>query len=223
MNFPVDAPSGFRQPALVTAADPSIDPVLVSVAAYTAQAADYEAAYAAKYGDIVARFAAGLPVTSRILDAGCGPGRDLARFAAHGHVVRGVELNPAFAALARRHAPTTVCDLREVATHLAGERFDGIWAAASLVHLSAPDVIDVLRQFAMLLRPDGKLFVSVRSSGETGWLDEPDGRRWYTVWPSDVLADTVGAAGFTVDDVRPGPYTELWATRGHVRSAHGAA
>ena len=71
-------------------------------------------------------------------------------------------------------------------------------------------------QFGTLLRAGGRLFVSVMSSGETGWLDEHDGRRWYTVWAPDELAHAVTQAGFAVDDIAPGPYTELWATRdGH--------
>jgi SAM-dependent methyltransferase len=199
----------------VSSGDASTDPVTVSVAAYSAGADDYEATYAARYADIVARFAGVLPTPSLILDVGCGPGRDLGRFAVHGHVARGIELNPEFVARARRHAPTTQGDVRDVAAQYPHEFFDGIWASASLVHLPTAEMHDVLRQLATVLRPGGKLFVSVKSSGETGWLDEPDGRRWYTVWDADDLADAVTAAGFTVDDLNPGPYTELWATRNH--------
>ena len=193
--------------------DRSIDPVRQSVAAYTAHADEYEAAYASKYADIVARFAASLPTPSLILDAGCGPGRDLERFVEHGHVARGVELNPEFVVRARRHAPTAHCDQRDVASCHPSGFFDGIWAAAALVHLPADDMFDVLGQFGTLLRPEGKLFVSVRSSGRTGWLDEPDGRRWYTVWPAEDIAAAITNAGFTVDFVDPGQYTEVWATR----------
>lgn len=196
----------------MSAPDPR-DPVAASVAVYTASADAYEATYASRHGAIVDRFAASLAAGSLVLDAGCGPGRDLARFAAHGHVARGFDLNPAFVAKARRHAPTTLGDLRTIAAHYPAGSFDGVWASASLVHLPADDAADVLAQFATLLRPGGRLFVSVRSTGETGWLDEPDGRRWYSVWTADAVTVAVAAAGFTVDDVDPGPYTELWACR----------
>jgi len=195
------------------AEDRTPDPVAVSVAAYDAHADGYESAYAARYADIVARFAASLPVPSRILDAGCGPGRDLARFVAHGHLPVGLDLSAPFVAKARRHAPTMLGDLRDVAALRPGARFDGIWAAASLVHLPETDARDVLGQFAALLRPGGKLFLSVRCAGETGWLDEPDGRRWYAVWPPDALDRAVTDAGFIVDDVSATTYVELWATR----------
>ena len=198
---------------VVSTGDATPDPVLASVGTYSAGVDEYEAAHASKFAEIVGRFAASLPTPSLILDLGCGPGRDLARFTVHGHVARGVDLNPEFVARARRHAPTTQCDVRDVAAHYPSEFFDGIWASASLVHLPTADMQHVLGQLAVLLRLGGKLFVSVRSSGETGWLDEPDGRRWYRVWTADSLADAVTAAGFTVDELTSGPYIELWATR----------
>jgi hypothetical protein len=57
------------------------------------------------------------------------------------------------------------------------------------------------------------LYASVMSVGETGWLDEPDGRRWYTVWGADEFASVINDAGFTVDEVTPGAFVEVWASR----------
>lgn len=191
----------------------SIDPTLASVEAYTAHADAYETAHASRRADIAERFAQSLPAPSFVVDVGCGPGRDLRRFTASGHVVRGVELNAAFAAKARRHAPTVECDLREIGRLFPPGSVDGIWAAASLVHLTQADVRDVLGQFTTLLRPGGRLFVSIRSTGARGWLDEPDGRRWYEVWSAGEIADAVAEAGGAVDEVTPGAYTEVWAHR----------
>lgn len=193
--------------------DDGPDVVARSIEAYRVGAAAYEAAYAERYGPIVERFAESLPVPSRILDAGCGPGRDLRRFTARGHEAHGIDLTPEFVARARRHGPVVLGDLRAVATHFPAASFDGVWAAASLVHLPAADAVGVLAQFATLTRPGGRLFVSVRSTGDTGWLDEPDGPRWYRVWTAGALNAAVTAAGFAVDDLTPGPYTEVWATR----------
>lgn len=190
------------------------DPVAESVAVYSGHAEDYAAVHAPKMADRVERFAGSLPVPSLILDAGCGPGRDLARFRKHGHVVRGVDLNSEFVAMANAHAPTSECDLREVGSRFPAGTFDGIWASASLVHLDVVDAVDVLGQFAGLLRPGGRIYVCLSATGRTGWLDEPDGRRWYTVWDPDEFAAAVARAGFTVDGVDRGPYVEVWATRG---------
>jgi SAM-dependent methyltransferase len=189
-----------------------VDQVAASVAAYSDHADEYEAAHAMKMLGAVERFARSLPSPSLVLDAGCGPGRDLARFAALGHVVRGVDLNPVFVAKANAHAPTWQFDLREVGDRFPAEMFDGIWAHASLVHLLPAEASDVLRQLAGLLRPAGKLYVCVKAVGETGWLDEPDGRRFYTVWRPEIFAATVASSGFHVDQVDEGVFVELWAT-----------
>ena len=190
-----------------------VDPTLASVAAYTPVADDYERAFADRRAAEVERFARSLAPGSRVLDAGCGPGRDLARLAAAGHDPVGLELNAAFVERARRHAPVVHGDLRDVAALFADERFDGVWADASLVHLERGAAARAIHDLAALLEPGGRLFVSVRSTGEDGWVDEPDGRRWYSVWSADELADAVVAAGCAVDELVPGAYTQLWATR----------
>ncbi|HEY3941586.1 MAG TPA: class I SAM-dependent methyltransferase [Acidimicrobiales bacterium] len=185
----------------------------LSVATYTEHADEYEATHAPKMLDRVERFAGSLPTPSLILDAGCGPGRDLARFASLGHVPRGVELNPIFAAKAAAHAPTWQADLRQLTSLFPQGLFDGIWASASLVHLAESDAVDVLQQFGFVLRRGGRLYVCVNTTGRTGWLDEPDGRRWYQIWDHDAFAGAVANAGFTLNQVERGPFVEVWASR----------
>lgn len=189
------------------------DPVAVSVAAYGRDADGYEKTHASKMLDRVERFAGSLHAPSLILDAGCGPGRDLARFASLGHVPRGVELNPVLAARASGVAPTWQADLRELTKLFPPDLFDGIWACASLVHLPQDDASDVLGQFAALLRRGGRLYACVNTVGQTGWLDEPGGRRWYQIWSDDVFAAAVESAGLRVEQVDRGPFVEVWASR----------
>ncbi|MFJ5797716.1 hypothetical protein [Streptomyces decoyicus] len=57
---------------------------------------------------------------------------------------------------------------------------------------------------------------SLSANGRTSghwWLEEPDGRRWYTVWEPEIFADAITRAGFGIDQIDPGPYVEVWATR----------
>jgi SAM-dependent methyltransferase len=194
------------------------DSAAESVAVYSDHADEYATEHASKMADRVDRLAGLLPTPSLILDAGCGPGRDLARFVEHGHRARGVDLNPVFVEMASVHAPTLQCDLREVGSRFPAGTFDGIWACASLVHLREAETVDVLGQFAGLLRPGGKLYACLKSVGSTGWLDEADGRRWYTVWDAEAFAAAVADAGFEVDHVDRGVFVEVWATRSPVIS-----
>jgi SAM-dependent methyltransferase len=188
------------------------DVVAVSVAAYTPVAAAYRRTHRDRMADRVERFAGLLPVPSLVLDAGCGPGRDMARFASLGHVVRGIDANPAFVAMAAVHAPTVLGDLRGLGTTYPDGIFDGVWACASLVHLPRPEACGVLAQIAALLRPVGRFYACV-PVGPEGYRDEPDGRRWYAGWDARAFAETVAAAGFAVDDVQEGAFVEVWATR----------
>lgn len=195
--------------------DDAIDPVATSVATYSAHAVGYTATHASKLADRAARFARSLPTPSLILDAGCGPGRDLARFVSNGHAAIRVDLNAVFVTMATSHAPTLHGDLRNLGDLFPSTSFDGVWSAAALVHLVRQEATAVLDQFAVITRPGGKLFVSTRSTAaQGGWVEEPDGRRWYETWEPTDLAGAVARSGFVVDELVPGISVELWATRG---------
>src|SRR6266436_1362058 len=64
----------------------------------------------------------------RILDFGCGPGRDLAAFRALGHEPIGLEGSPPLAALAREHSGCEVWEQDFLALKLPAGGFDGIFA-----------------------------------------------------------------------------------------------
>ena len=184
-----------------------------SVAAYSQSARAYAEEHAPKMQDRVERFIGLLPEHAQILDAGCGPGRDLERFVAAGHRPTGIDLTPEFVAMASAFAPVIQGDLRDLENLFDKSSFDAIWASASLVHLNDSEALEVLRQFHALVRSGGHLYVCVMSSGQTGWLDESDGPRWYRAWPEREFAAVVERAGFGIDDVIEGPYVEVWATR----------
>ena len=65
----------------------------------------------------------------RILDFGCGPGRDLAAFRALGHEPVGLEGSPALAAMAREHGRCEVWEQDFLALRLPAGFFDGIFHA----------------------------------------------------------------------------------------------
>jgi SAM-dependent methyltransferase len=70
-----------------------------------------------------------------ILDFGCGPGRDLARFRELGHAPVGLEGAARLAAMARAHGGCEVWEQDFLALDLPPARFDGIFANASLFHV----------------------------------------------------------------------------------------
>jgi SAM-dependent methyltransferase len=106
----------------------------------------------------------------RILDFGCGPGRDLAAFRALGHEPIGLEGSPSLAAMARKHSGCEVLEQDFLALKLPPDRFHGIFANASLFHVPRQELPRVLSELHSALKPDGVLFASnPRGNNEEGW------------------------------------------------------
>jgi SAM-dependent methyltransferase len=113
-----------------------------------------------------------------ILDFGCGPGRDLAAFKALGHAPVGLDGCADFVAMAREDSGCEVWQQDFLQLDLPGERFDGVFANASLFHIPAADLPRVLGQLYACLKPGGALFSSnPRGRNDEGWQGER-----YGVW-----------------------------------------
>ncbi|MCC6763682.1 MAG: class I SAM-dependent methyltransferase [Deltaproteobacteria bacterium] len=134
------------------------------------------------------------PGRRRVLDFGCGPGRDLAAFTALGHDAVGLDGARNFVAMARRFSGCEVLHQDFLALALAPESFDGVFANASFFHVPAQEMPRVLGALRTALRPGGVFFASnPHGANEEGWnrgrygsyLDAPTWRR------------VVMAAGFT--------------------------
>jgi 2-polyprenyl-3-methyl-5-hydroxy-6-metoxy-1,4-benzoquinol methylase len=102
---------------------------------------------------------------SRVLDAGCGPGRVGAELAARGHTVVGVDVDPELIAAARADHPGPtwlVADLAELDLAAMGEPdpFDVAILAGNVITFVAPDSeTQVLTRVAEHVRPDGVVVV----------------------------------------------------------------
>ncbi len=114
----------------------------------------------------------------RILDLGCGPGRDLRRLRDLGHEAVGLDGSPSFVRMARAHSGCEVLQQDLLELDLPDASFDGVFANASLFHVPLRALPRVLRELFAALRPGGALFSSnPRGGGEEGW----NGER-YGVW-----------------------------------------
>ena len=106
----------------------------------------------------------------RILDLGCGPGRDLKAFTALGHAAVGLEGAPRFAAMAREYSGCEVWEQDFLKLDLPPTRFDGIFANAALFHVPSQELPRVLAELRAALKPRGVLFSSnPRGHNEEGW------------------------------------------------------
>ena len=105
-----------------------------------------------------------------ILDVGCGSGRDLRAFLCLGYDADGVDASPAMCREAASYAGKAVCtaDLR---TWTPLRKYDGIWACASLLHLSADERDRFFRRVGGWMNPAGVLYASFKTGIQTG-VDE---------------------------------------------------
>lgn len=97
---------------------------------------------------------------SRILDAGCGPGRDSLYFAGRGMSVTACDTVAAFLPGIRSAEPsieTAVMDMTRPC--FSGETFDGIYLFASFLHIPHELSLKTLAGFYAMLRPGGLLFM----------------------------------------------------------------
>ena len=106
----------------------------------------------------------------RILDFGCGPGRDLKVFASLGHAAVGLEGAARFAEMARGLSGCEVWQQDFLGLDLPNQQFDGVFANAALFHVPSQELPRVLRELHATLKPGGVLFSSnPRGRNEEGW------------------------------------------------------
>ncbi|WP_272026267.1 class I SAM-dependent methyltransferase [Kocuria rosea] len=103
-----------------------------------------------------------VPPGSRILDAGCGPGRLGGHLHRRGHTVVGIDVDPALVSAAREDHPGPrwlVGDLAELDLPARGvpEPFDAVVCAGNVMAFLAPSTrLEVLRRLRLHLAADGR-------------------------------------------------------------------
>jgi len=108
-----------------------------------------------------------------ILDFGCGPGRDLKNFGDFGHDAIGLEGAEKFVEMARTHSGCEVWHQDFFQLDLPQNRFDGVFANASLFHVPRAILPQVLTDLHTTLKPRGVLFSSnPRGQNQEGWQSD---------------------------------------------------
>jgi len=105
----------------------------------------------------------------RILDVGFGSGRDMLYFKSKGYEVIGIDPEPAFVEHAKELGLNAV--VGDVLSFESDIQFDGIWACASLLHLSKDGIAAAINHLKTLLNDEGVFFVSLKE-GDSETIDE---------------------------------------------------
>lgn len=152
-----------------------------------------------------------LPQSGRILDAGCGSGRDSKAFLEKGYQVEAFDASAEMVNLASQHAG--LCVRQMTFNDIADtERYDGIWCCASLLHVSAETLPGVMSKLARALKTGGTWYVSFKY-GETERVK--DGRHFTDLTEQGLekliapMSDITLISSWTTRDKRP-EREEMW-------------
>ncbi|MCE5197371.1 MAG: methyltransferase domain-containing protein [Armatimonadota bacterium] len=156
--------------------------------------------YAAKWFDcsvmepLLSIFVDTLGEPKTVLDAGCGPGRDVQAMAKQNIDVAGIDCCKAMIREARARVPNCCfmqMDMRRL--NYPPEIFSGVWSCASIHHIPYEEIFGVLSEFVRILRTGGILALSVEL-GEGDYID--DIGRYIKRYTESELAQLLQRAGF---------------------------
>lgn len=159
--------------------------------------------------DLYKPFCQMLPKGAKILDAGCGSGRDTQFFITQGFNVIAIDASLKMVNATKK---MTGADCRHMSFEKLNleKNFDAIWACASLLHVRRKKLTSVLDRFADILLPSGLLYVSFKLGTEQRQV----GMRYF----NDMTPETFEIALTNVVRLRP---VKVWITddarpqRGH--------
>jgi len=153
-----------------------------------------------------------LPARARVLDAGCGSGRDSKAFIGLGFQVTAIDASAELAKVATAYLgqKVHVCPFEQI--DRLKQRFDGIWACASLLHVKASNLPKTLTKLADTLVDNGTFYCSFkygdqeRNHNGRSFTDANEVRlqQWLSQTPLTIERTWITA------DVRPGRDNEKW-------------
>jgi SAM-dependent methyltransferase len=161
---------------------------------------------------LYAPFLAHIRASGRILDAGCGVGRDSKAFLDRGYQVVSFDASDRMTALTTQLTGQPVLHLRFEDVDFRDE-FDGVWACASLLHVRRSEIEPALRRLIRAVKPGGIVYASFKlGDGERtreGRLfndyNEPAFRTLLSRMPEQECVDC-----WQTQDVRPERVGETW-------------
>lgn len=158
------------------------------------------------------RFLSKIEKGACVLDFGCGSGRDTKYFLEKGYRV---EATDGSAELCRAAAEYTGIPVEQMLFEEldAKEKYDGIWACSSILHLDKKALCSVLKKMAAALKEKGVIYTSFKY----GEFEGERSGRYFTDFTKESFEEYMGNVPelqmedcWITGDVRPGRGEEKW-------------
>lgn len=162
---------------------------------------------------ILKRFISHVSEGGKILDAGCGSGRDSLWFIREGYEVVSFDCSRELSRMASNLLGKKVLVQSFLDVEYDSE-FDGIWACSSLLHVKKDNLNEALSRLARALKPGGYFYLSFKYG--QGERVKSDGRYFVDMDESclnEVLKETgclLLTDSWVTEDARPGRRNEFW-------------
>ncbi len=137
---------------------------------------------------------AGNPVHPRVVEIGCGNGRDAKEIIHRSTYYQGSDISEEFIKLAQDNIPEADFIVADAVTIRFPENLDIVFAFASLLHLDKSEVRTVLQNAAKALRQGGIFYASLKYRPEYAEEIKEDrfGQRQFYFYNADVIAELAG-------------------------------
>lgn len=153
-----------------------------------------------------------LPDKGYILDFGCGSGRDTKYFLAKDFNVDAIDGSIELCKIASEYTNIKVRHMYFNELSIVN-KYDGIWACSSILHLSLDDLVDVFKRMSKALKDEGIIYTSFKYGDFSG---ERNGR-YFTDMTEDSFAKLIANVDnlkveeqWITADVRPQRGNEKW-------------
>ncbi|MCD4685785.1 MAG: class I SAM-dependent methyltransferase [Anaerolineae bacterium] len=160
--------------------------------------------YAAHLGSSVLdaeqdRFAALLSAGAWVADVGSGPGHYAVELAARGLNVIPVDLSLGLLREGAQYGVPHCVQANMLRLPFGMGVLDGVWACASLLHLSRDLMPDALRELRRIVRIGGAAFIDVKLGTGEAWIPvDGAGSRFFTYYQPGELDALITAAGWQI-------------------------
>lgn len=164
-----------------------------------------------KWAPIVQEFAQTL-ADKKVLDLGCGPGYMSYLLQELGCQATGLDYSSEMIRRARTfksviHPPTFIVgDMLRLTEYFETDTFDAILAAASLLHVPAENIGEVLTGMQAIAKNGARILISLKSGEGTHLVDDTHLglpiQREFTLWEKDTFLIETKKHGFQLTDLK---------------------